>query len=156
MAYLNTTEPVHGCVFCANAREERDEENHIVFRADRAFAMLNLYPYNSGHLLIIPYQHTGNLSEVESETAAQMMEIAQLSIRVIETALGPEGYNLGLNQGSAAGAGIADHVHLHVVPRWGGDTNFMPVLADAKVMPELLTATAAKLREGYARLVAEQ
>jgi ATP adenylyltransferase len=152
MAYLESSEPVHGCVFCAKAREDRDVENHIVYRTDRVFVMLNLYPYNSGHLLIIPYQHTGDLSDVEPETAGQIMSVAQLAVRAIGDSMGPEGYNLGLNQGSAAGAGIADHVHLHVVPRWGGDTNFMPVLADAKVMPELLAATTVKLREAFARV----
>jgi ATP adenylyltransferase len=152
MAYLGETEPVHGCIFCTKAHEDRDEENYIVHRGERCYALLNLYPYNSGHLLIVPYQHTGYLPDIALETGMEMFATAQSAIRVVEEAMRPQGFNLGVNQGEAAGAGIADHVHLHVVPRWGGDTNFMPVLADAKVMPELLTATAAKLREGFTRL----
>jgi len=111
--------------------------------------MLNLYPYNSGHLMIAPYQHVGELQRLESETASDVWATAQLALDVLNIVMQPDGFNLGVNQGEAAGAGIADHVHLHVVPRWSGDTNFMPVLADAKVMPELLTATAVKLRSAF-------
>lgn len=152
MAYLNQTERVHGCIFCTKAHENKDEENYVLYRGERCFALLNLYPYNSGHLLIVPYQHTGALPEIEPETGTEMFSTAQLGIRVIEQTMHPEGFNLGVNQGSAAGAGIADHIHLHVVPRWSGDTNFMSVLAEAKVMPELLTVTAAKLRESFSRI----
>jgi ATP adenylyltransferase len=156
MAYLNSSEKVHGCIFCAKAHENRDEDNYVVFRSERCFALLNLYPYNSGHLLVVPYQHTGQFSEVEAETVADMFGTAQRAQQVIDHVMRPQGYNMGVNQGEAAGAGITDHIHLHIVPRWNGDTNFMPVLADAKVMPELLTATAAKLREGFEGLAVRQ
>jgi ATP adenylyltransferase len=156
MAYLNESEPVHGCVFCAHAHDDSDIENHVVYRAGRCFALLNLYPYNSGHLLIVPYQHSGHFSEIEPEAVVEVFAVAQLALKVFEDVMGPDGFNLGINQGDAGGAGITDHIHLHVVPRWSGDTNFMPVLAEAKVLPELLTATAAKLRDGFARLAPEQ
>jgi ATP adenylyltransferase len=151
MAYLNEAQPVHGCVFCVKAHEDKDNDNYVIHRGDRCFALLNLYPYNSGHLLIVPYLHTGDFSEIDEETGRELFATSQLAMLVFNEVMHPEGFNLGVNQGKAAGAGIADHIHLHLVPRWGGDTNFMPILADAKVMPELLTATALKLREGFAR-----
>lgn len=152
MAYLNETQPVHGCVFCLHAHEDKDTENYVVHRGERCFALLNLYPYNSGHLLIVPYRHTGDLVELEPETGQELFSTTQLAMQVFKEVMQPEGFNLGVNQGKAAGAGIADHIHLHVIPRWGGDTNFMPVLADAKVIPELLTATASRLRDGFTKL----
>jgi ATP adenylyltransferase len=114
--------------------------------------MLNLYPYNSGHLMVVPDQHTGLLEEVHPEVGAEIMAVGQLCVRVLQQVSHPDGFNLGINQGKVAGAGVADHIHLHVVPRWNGDTNFMPVLADVKVMPELLSATAAKLRPVFQQL----
>lgn len=152
MPYIEQSEPEPGCVFCVKAREESDEENHIVYRGPTCFVMLNLYPYNSGHLMVIPYGHTGALESLPGEVVAEMMTTAQLSVRALTEVMHPQGFNLGVNQGDLAGAGIADHVHLHVVPRWSGDTNFMPVLADAKVIPEMLTRTADKLRPAFARL----
>ncbi|HEX6508403.1 MAG TPA: HIT domain-containing protein [Chloroflexota bacterium] len=149
MSYLNETAPEPGCIFCAKIREDRDEQNYIVHRGERCFVILNLYPYNSGHLLIVPYQHTGDLAALPVETGADIFATAQHAIQALGNVMHPDGFNLGVNQGEAAGAGIADHVHLHIVPRWSGDTNFMPVLADAKVIPELLSATAAKLRPEF-------
>jgi ATP adenylyltransferase len=152
MPFVEGSNAEPGCLFCRlTSQPEHDEENYVLFRSERCFVMLNLYPYNSGHLMVVPYQHTGEFRAIEPETASQMMTVAQLSTHVLSQVMGPEGFNLGVNQGAIAGAGIADHVHLHVVPRWGGDTNFMPVLAETKVMPELLTATAAKLRPLFAR-----
>jgi ATP adenylyltransferase len=106
-------------------------------------------------LLVVPYRHTGHFSDLEPEVATDLLAVAQLALRVFDDVMHPDGFNLGINQGEAAGAGIPDHIHLHIVPRWGGDTNFMAVLANAKVMPELLTATAAKLRERFQELSAE-
>jgi ATP adenylyltransferase len=154
MPYIQETEPVPGCLFCHHARDTEDERNLIVHRSDLGFVMMNLYPYNSGHVMVVPYQHTGDFAALEPEVASGLMALAQLTVRALDETLHPDGFNMGINQGKVAGAGIADHIHLHVVPRWNGDTNFMPVLADAKVMPELLSATAAKLRPAFQRLSA--
>lgn len=149
MPYIEQSEPEPGCIFCVKAREHQDEQNHIVYRQPTCFVMLNLYPYNSGHLMVIPYGHTGELESLPAPVAADLMAVAQLSVRALSRVMNPQGFNLGVNQGLVAGAGIADHIHLHVVPRWNGDTNFMPVLADAKVIPEMLTRTASKLRPAF-------
>ncbi|PZS10136.1 MAG: HIT family hydrolase [Chloroflexi bacterium] len=148
MPFIEKHEAEPGCIFC-RAASDAEEEHYVVLRRSRCLVMLNLYPYNSGHLMIAPYQHVGELQRLESETASDVWATAQLALDVLNIVMQPDGFNLGVNQGEAAGAGIADHVHLHVVPRWSGDTNFMPVLADAKVMPELLTATAVKLRSAF-------
>ncbi|HEX8917421.1 MAG TPA: HIT domain-containing protein [Chloroflexota bacterium] len=152
MEYIAGSEPTPGCLFCSMARAQEDEKNYVVFRADRCFVVLNRYPYNSGHLMVVPYQHVGEIAGIEPATGAQLFAITQLAIRVLDETMHPDGFNAGFNQGAVAGAGIKDHIHLHVVPRWNGDTNFMPVLADAKVMPESLAATAEKVRPIFNRL----
>jgi ATP adenylyltransferase len=152
MTYLEESDSEPGCLFCRIAESGDDERHHVVYRGSRCYVMLNLYPYNSGHLMVIPFQHTGELTRIDPDTGADLLAVGQLSVRALQEAMQPQGFNLGINQGEVAGAGIADHIHLHVVPRWGGDTNFMPVLADVKVMPELLEATAAKLRPIFASL----
>lgn len=136
-----------GCIFCAKAAEDRDDENLIVLRSERCYALLNLFPYNNGHLMIAPYQHVPSIADLDPETLTDLMVTAQRCLAALQAAMDPQGYNMGINQGAAAGAGIADHVHFHVVPRWIGDTNFMPVLADVKVMPEYLQTTLRQLRE---------
>ena len=138
-----------GCVFCDRIRqpESRDRSSLILLRAEHNFVILNLYPYNSGHLMVVPYEHTADLTGMDAETLGEMMAIVQRMLRVIDAEYGPQGYNLGWNLGRVAGAGVVDHVHLHVVPRWAGDTNFMPVLADVKVLPEHLVETRRKLAE---------
>lgn len=155
MPFIEGSAPTYGCLFCNIAGKDEDERNLVVYRGPACFVMMNLYPYNSGHVMVVPYQHTGNLVDIRPEVGAELFSTAQLVVRAIDEVMHPEGYNLGMNQGGVSGAGIADHLHLHVVPRWNGDTNFMPVLADAKVMPELLTATAAKLRPVFSRLAPE-
>lgn len=152
MPYIEQSEPDPGCLFCNKAREQADEKNHIVWRGSATFVMLNLYPYNSGHLMVVPYQHTGSLDEIRPEVGAELFSVSQLSVRALAQVMHPDGFNLGINQGTVAGAGVADHIHLHVVPRWNGDTNYMPVLADAKVIPEMLAATARKLRPVFEEL----
>jgi ATP adenylyltransferase len=148
MAYIQDggERPV-GCIFCAKAAEDRDDENLIVLRSESCYALLNLFPYNNGHLMIAPYQHVPSISDLDPETLTDLVVTAQRCLAALQSALDPQGYNMGINQGAAAGAGIADHVHFHVVPRWIGDTNFMPVLADVKVMPEYLQTTLRQLRE---------
>ena len=152
MPFIESHEPVVGCLFCNKAAEGEDARNHVVHRSRHCFTMLNLYPYNSGHLMVVPHAHVGRLDDLENEIAGALMEDAQLATRALQRAMNPEGFNVGVNQGTAGGAGIADHIHLHVVPRWNGDTNFMPVLGDTKVMPELLASTAAKLRPIFEEL----
>jgi ATP adenylyltransferase len=115
--------------------------------------MLNLYPYNNGHLMIAPYQHVGALEAIDAETLAEMMSQAQLAIKAIRQTMNPDGFNMGINQGKVAGAGFAEHLHYHVVPRWEGDTNFMPVLADTRVMPEHLDAVYSKLKTALEQIV---
>jgi len=121
----------------------------LVHRGDHAIALLNKYPYSSGHLMVAPRRHVGRLGELTDEEALEVHSLSVLSVDVLERVYGPAGFNLGWNLGRAAGAGIADHVHLHVVPRWAGDTNFMPVLADVKVIPEHLLETRDRLREAW-------
>jgi ATP adenylyltransferase len=138
-----------GCVFCDRIRlpESQDRANLILLRSAHNFVILNLYPYNSAHLMVVPYEHTADLPGLDSETLADMMALAQRMVRVIGAEYKPEGYNLGMNLGKIAGAGVAEHLHMHVVPRWAGDTNFMPVVGSTKVMPELLEQTYERLRE---------
>jgi ATP adenylyltransferase len=152
MPFIEGSGGREGCFLCSHAAEDRDEDNYIVHRAARCYVLLNLYPYNSGHLMVVPYQHTGSLPELDMETGSDLFATAQLSLQVLTEVMHPDGFNLGINQGAISGAGVADHIHLHIVPRWAGDTNFMPVLADTKVMPELLTSTAAKLRPIFGEL----
>jgi ATP adenylyltransferase len=134
------------CIFCAKPREDDDEANLIVHRGERSFVILNLYPYTNGHLMVAPYEHLGRLQEVEAETLAEMMGFAQRAMERLEGAYQPHGYNVGFNQGRVAGAGVEHHIHMHVVPRWAGDNNFMPVIADTKVMPQTIEQSYAALR----------
>jgi ATP adenylyltransferase len=137
------------CVFCAKPAEDDDEANLIVHRGERCFVILNLYPYTNGHLMVAPFQHVATLPELDAETVAEMMALAQSAMRLLEDTYSPHGYNVGFNQGRVAGAGVEHHIHMHVVPRWGGDTNFMPVLADVRVMPQTLEQTYEALRGGF-------
>ncbi len=144
LEYIEQADELEGCLFCL-ASSANDEEGLVVHRGERAFALLNKFPYASGHLLVAPYRHVGEFGEVEGEEALELHRLAQQAIAALAETYAPQGYNLGWNLGRIAGAGIVDHVHLHVVPRWAGDTNFMPVLADVKVIPEALEDTRRKL-----------
>jgi ATP adenylyltransferase len=135
------------CIFCTKPAEQRDRENYILYRGQHGYIMLNAYPYNNGHLLILPYAHVPTLEQLDEATAAELMLLTQRGITALRRSMSPEGFNIGVNIGKAAGAGIADHVHVHIVPRWTGDTNFMPVVGSVRLVPELLEAT-------YERLVA--
>ena len=136
-----------GCVFCAALQAGDDSARYIVFRGQHAFVILNTFPYTNGHTLVVPYQHCADLVSLDAETLGEMMALTQGVIVGLRTAMNPAGFNVGINMGEAAGAGIRDHVHLHIVPRWHNDTNFMPVLGDVRVLPESLQETYAKLRE---------
>ncbi|MEA2446983.1 MAG: adenylyltransferase [Actinomycetota bacterium] len=138
-----------GCVFCSHLGESDDEASHILYRGKSVFVILNAFPYNTGHLMVAPNRHVGELAALEPGERAELMELASTSTQVIADAMGAQGFNIGINVGQAAGAGIPGHLHLHVVPRWGGDTNFMPVTADTKVLPEMIADTDAKLRPGF-------
>ena len=137
-----------GCVFCDRIRypESHDRISLILLRAKHNFVILNLYPYNTGHLMVVPYQHTSNFVSLLADTLNEMMALAQRLIATIGEEYHPHGYNTGMNLGMVAGAGVADHLHLHIVPRWAGDTNFMPIIGSTKVLPELLETTYDRLK----------
>jgi ATP adenylyltransferase len=139
-----------GCIFCSKPAAGDDEANLIVHRGERCYVILNLFPYTNGHLMVAPYEHLGRIQDLAPDTVAEMMELAQRAMSRLEEVYEPHGYNVGFNQGRVAGAGFADHIHLHVVPRWGGDTNFMPVIADTKVMPQSLEQTYDALQGSFA------
>jgi ATP adenylyltransferase len=148
MEYINSArEGEGGCIFCELPAEGDDEKNYILTRSDRAFVMLNKFPYNSGHLMIAPFRHVGEVEELEDDEALDLHHLLQKSLKALKEAMNPDGFNVGMNLGQVAGAGIPDHVHSHVVPRWSGDTNFMPMVAETKVLPELLQDTYSRLRE---------
>ena len=136
-----------GCVLCRLAREkESDEQNFVIHRAARNFVVLNLYPYTSGHLMIVPYLHESSLDALDKDTTDELMDLAKRAQTALREAYRPEGFNLGMNLGRAAGAGVAGHVHLHVLPRWAGDANFMSTVGETRVLPVDLPTTYKKLR----------
>ena len=148
MSYVGTGRP-EGCIFCVKPSEHRDEQHLILGRSQRAYVLLNLYPYNSGHLMVVPYLHTGDLATLPSEIGAEVLALTQRSISALTAEYRPQGFNVGLNLGEVAGGSVSAHLHLHVVPRWGGDTNFMPTTADTKVLPETLDQTYRRLRPHF-------
>jgi ATP adenylyltransferase len=134
------------CIFCAKPEEGDDEAALIAHRGDRCFVILNKYPYTNGHLMVAPFEHLATIQDLPAETVAEMMALSQRAISILESKYQPHGYNVGFNQGRVAGAGVEHHIHMHVVPRWGGDTNFMPVLADTRVMPQTLEQSYEALK----------
>jgi ATP adenylyltransferase len=135
------------CIFCVKPNEDKDEENLILLRGKYNFIIMNAYPYNNGHMMVVPYRHTAKLSGWQPEEQQEMMHLADLALNLLQKTMKPDGFNIGINMGIVAGAGVADHIHLHIVPRWNGDTNFMPVLSDTRVVSEHLRATYKKLKE---------
>ncbi len=136
---------VEGCVFCTIAVQDDDRRSYVLYRGAYCFVLLNLYPYNTGHLMVTPYAHVARLDQLAPGVAAELMYLSQHSLGALERALHPDGFNLGMNLGKIAGAGVESHVHQHIVPRWAGDTNFMPVVGQTKVMPESLEQTFDKV-----------
>ncbi|MDF0590321.1 HIT domain-containing protein [Methanotrichaceae archaeon Mx] len=136
-----------GCIFCEKEGEDRDRENLILFRGRHHFIIMNAYPYNNGHMMVVPRRHTSTLEGWSPEERAEFLELTDIAVDILKRTMRPDGFNIGINMGEVAGAGIADHIHLHVVPRWSGDCNFMPVLADTRVVPEHIQATYEKLLE---------
>jgi ATP adenylyltransferase len=149
--YITKAEPVSGCVFCSAAQSGDDRENLIVHRGERNFIILNRFPYTNGHVMVVPYDHIGFLEQMPDETLVEMIRLAQLAEHRLRTIYRPDGLNLGMNLGRSAGAGIADHVHMHVLPRWTGDTNFMTVTGETRVLPEDLPMTWEKLSKAFAQ-----
>jgi ATP adenylyltransferase len=138
------------CIFCAAlAPEDDDEANLIVHRGKTCFVILNKFPYTNGHLMVAPYEHVATLQALDDEATAEMMSLVRRGMTALESSYAPHGYNVGVNQGRVAGAGVEHHIHMHVVPRWGGDTNFMPVLGDTRVMNQTLEDSYATMREAF-------
>jgi len=155
MAYLRGDEPLpEGCLFCVKPQSQ-DAEAHILHRGNRCYVILNRFPYNNGHLMVVPYAHVATLEDLDPEALAELMALTQLSLRVLREAYTPQGFNVGMNIGSVAGAGVAEHIHLHVVPRWGGDTNYMTTVSQTRVIPEWLDQTYERLRPLFERLAGE-
>ncbi|MAT38776.1 MAG: HIT family hydrolase [Ectothiorhodospiraceae bacterium] len=140
------------CVFCTAANSEDDDNHYVVTRHEHCFAMLNLYPYNSGHLLLIPYLHTSSYHELTDDAYRELTGIVRPWLSTLDKVMKPQGYNFGSNIGRVGGAGIDQHIHMHIVPRWAGDANFMPVIGDTKVISENLHETMVKLREAFVLL----
>ena len=146
--YIKSAKP-SGCILCDKLIEKKDRANLVLKRGKYGFIMMNLYPYNNGHLMISPYRHTRDLEDLSAPVMKELMQFTQKSVAALRKAFKPEGFNVGLNLGKAAGAGIDDHLHFHVVPRWTGDTNFMTVVAEARVIPEDLGETFRQLKKYF-------
>jgi ATP adenylyltransferase len=148
LEYVAGADEEEGCVFC-RAAAASDEDGLVIHRGETAFCLLNKYPYASGHLMVAPYRHVAEYAELESEEVLDVHRLAASGMGALAQTYAPQGYNIGWNLGRIAGAGVVDHVHLHVVPRWAGDTNFMPVLADVKVLPQHLDETRVALAAAW-------
>ena len=151
MQYLqsNNAETSGGCIFCEKPAEARDEDNLIVHRGKLGYVILNLYPYNNGHFMVVPYVHMPSPEHLDAATLTEMMLLMNRGLQALRAMYNPQAFNVGMNIGGAAGAGIAGHVHLHAVPRWAGDTNFMTVTAGTRVLPEDLRETWRRMREAW-------
>lgn len=136
-----------GCPFCLT--EGAEENTRVIHRGDHSFVLLNAYPYNPGHVMVIPYNHTDDYAALSVETAHEIADLTQRAMRALRAAAAPHAFNVGMNLGTVAGAGIADHLHQHIVPRWGGDTNFMPVIGQTRVLPQLMADTYAMLKPAF-------
>ncbi|MBA7696782.1 AP-4-A phosphorylase [subsurface metagenome] len=143
--YIQMEKP-EGCILCEKPGQNNDVQNYILYRGSKNFIMMNSYPYNPGHLMVAPYRHVASLDELTDDERNEHFEIVSRSIRLLRQVFNPGGFNIGINMGKVAGAGIDEHVHTHIVPRWQGDTNFMPVVSSVRVVPEALAETYQKLR----------
>ncbi len=153
--YILGKEKEPGCIFCTKPSQTQDEENLIVHRSDLAFTIMNKFPYDNGHLLVVPYRHVSDICDLCANENSMLIEEVCRAVRVLRRVMRPDGFNIGLNLGRVAGAGIDEHVHYHIVPRWHGDTNIMPILADIRVIPEHLRQTYKKLREAFVAMYPE-
>jgi len=146
MKYIEKHTKDSGCVFCVAQNQTDDNESLIAFRGGRAYIILNRYPYASGHLMVVPFEHAASLEDVEESTRAEMMELTTRAMKALRGVYHPHGFNVGVNIGEAAGAGVLGHVHIHIVPRWNGDTNFISTLGDVRVLPEALEDTLRRVQ----------
>ncbi|MBI2817708.1 MAG: HIT domain-containing protein [Acidobacteria bacterium] len=144
--YVSQQLPEKGCVFCIKMQQSNDEENLVLYRGVNNYVLLNLYPYTSGHLMIAPYRHIGSLSAADDATWMEMAALTRKAEQALQKAYKPEGINLGMNLGKSAGAGIADHIHMHVLPRWHADSNFLTTISETRVLPEALEDSYRKLK----------
>jgi len=149
MKYVTDNNHPNECVFCAAPSQKDGPENLIVHRGGRAYAILNRYPYTSGHLMIVPFEHHANMEDFDPAVRAELMEMVNEAIKIMRQLYTPEGFNVGINLGAAAGAGIAEHMHVHIVPRWTGDTNFMSTVGEIRVLPEELEATYERIAQAW-------
>lgn len=147
---MSTTGGDEGCIFCDHLSSKDDEQAHILYRGESIFVLLNAFPYNTGHLMVAPTRHVATLGELSEQERSELMIVTHTCTEHLSRAMNPDGFNVGMNIGSAGGAGIPGHLHMHVVPRWTGDTNFMTTIGDTKVLPEMLSDTDAKLRPLFA------
>ena len=149
MEYIENDKEENGCVFCNAQAKEDSAENLIAFRGEHSYVILNRFPYTSGHLMVIPFEHKSNLEELDSATRAEMMELTSRCTTILKDIYRPQGFNVGVNIGEAAGAGVLGHVHIHIVPRWMGDTNFMSSIGETRVLPESLEDTYTRVRTAF-------
>ena len=149
MEYIENHNKPDGCIFCMAQEKEDSAENLIAFRGERAYVILNRYPYTSGHLMVVPFDHKSNLEALDPHTRAEMMELTTRCMTVLRKVYHPQAFNMGANIGEAAGAGVKVHVHIHIVPRWEGDTNFMSIVGETRVLPESLENTYQRVRNGF-------
>jgi len=147
--YVSTCGQTDGCIFCDKPAADQDELNLLIYRGRFCYVLLNLFPYTNGHLMVAPYAHVAELDQLPPDAAAEMMSLAQKAVRCLKRVYKPHGLNLGMNLGECAGAGVAGHVHLHILPRWVGDANFMTVVGETRVMPEELPETYRKLKMAF-------
>jgi ATP adenylyltransferase len=147
--YVTGTKEDEGCFLCAHVESTDDEANGVLWRGETVFVVLNKFPYNPGHLMVAPNRHVGELDGATPDELHELIEATQRSVAILRAAMNAHGFNAGMNLGAIGGAGVPDHLHQHVLPRWGGDTNFMPSIAETKVLPELLSDTYAKLRPHF-------
>ncbi len=149
MEYIQSNKNEEGCAFCIEMARPDGPENLIVFRGQRVFLILNRFPYTSGHLMVVPFQHESTLMTLDDETRAEMIQVTNQGIQTLRAVYNPQGFNVGINIGEAAGAGITEHIHMHIVPRWTGDTNFMSSLGSTRVLPETLEETYRRVRDAW-------
>jgi ATP adenylyltransferase len=149
MSYIQQHKDENGCVFCKAQEIPDGSENLILYRGKRSFVILNRYPYTSGHLMVVPFQHEASLEGLDAATRAELLELANQVMKMLGNEYQAQGFNVGINIGEAAGAGITDHIHLHVVPRWSGDTNFMSSLGETRVLPETLEDTYRRMKNAW-------
>lgn len=149
MEYIKTASKEKGCLFCIKNKGENNRKNLVVYKGEYAFVIMNRFPYNSGHLMVAPLRHVADIENLREKEGLEFLRLISLSIKVLKKLFKPMGFNLGINLGRVAGAGVLGHIHIHIVPRWEGDTNFMPVLSNIKVIPEALDTTYEKIYRGF-------